>query len=182
MFFIGNKKDSFKHTIVMIYINIFFIYSIIGFIYETLVAFLFKNNLDSGFLYGPWTPVYGIGVLVILLFSRYLFKKLRFHKVVEEIIFLMIITVILTAMELIAGYLIKIIFHKDFWNYSNLAFHIGKYIALEISFIWSVFSLVLLKWIHPQIKKITTKIPKIVTILLMIFFTIDLIITFITKT
>lgn len=168
--------------IIMYYINIFFIYSIIGFIYEILIAILFNNKIDSGFLYGPWTPIYGLGVIIILLTSKYLFNKLKLNKLAEEIIFFIIITIILTIIEGISGYLIKIIFHKDFWNYSNLAFHIGKYMAVEISLIWGIFSILLLKYIHPQIKKITTKIPKIITIILMVLFTIDLIVTFITKT
>lgn len=166
----------------MYYINIFFIYSIIGFLYEIALAVITSHQLESGFLYGFWTPIYGIGVILILLISRWLFKKIKGHKIVKEIIFFMVITIILTIIEGSAGYLIRLIFHKDYWNYSKLAFNIGKYMALEISLIWGVFSLLLLKYIHPLVKKITTKIPKATTITWIILFLIDLGLTFIFKT
>ena len=165
----------------MYYINIFFIYSFIGYIYEILLALIMNNKLDSGFLYGPITPIYGIGVLIILLFSRWLFKKLKLNKYLELGIFFILIILILTSIEWLGGKLLYLLFNKDYWNYSDLPLSIGKYISVEVSLIWGIFSLILLFWIHPLIKKITTKIPKVVTFTLIFAFFIDLIITLINK-
>lgn len=163
----------------MYYFNIFFIYSIIGYFYEILICLLFNNKLESGFMYGPWTPIYGIGVLLILIVSKTLFKKLKLNKIVENIIFFFIIIFILTTIEWIAGNLLYLIYHKDFWNYSNMIFSIGKYISLLVSLIWGLFSFIVLYIIHPQIKKITKKIPKFFTYTLIILFIIDLLFSFI---
>ena len=55
------------------YLNCFFIYSILGHLLETVFSMLGNNNFKSGFLYGWWTPVYGIGAVTILFISNYLF-------------------------------------------------------------------------------------------------------------
>ncbi len=55
------------------YINIFFLYSILGHIIETL--FYTIGSGESGILYGYWTPVYGIGAAIILLFYNLFLNK-----------------------------------------------------------------------------------------------------------
>ena len=50
----------------MYYINYFFIFAIIGHFIETV----FVPNFTSGILYGWWTPVYGFGVILILLIGK----------------------------------------------------------------------------------------------------------------
>ena len=59
----------------MYYLNYFFIFSILGHLIETIIFKFFDWNLESGFLYGYWTPVYGVGVVLIIIISNYLFKK-----------------------------------------------------------------------------------------------------------
>ena len=49
----------------MYYINIFFVYSILGFLIESLFCSFLP--LKSGILYGPWTIVYGIGMTFVYL-------------------------------------------------------------------------------------------------------------------
>ena len=45
------------------YLNYFFIFSIIGHLIESLLVLIFDWNFKSGYLYGYWTPVYGLGSL-----------------------------------------------------------------------------------------------------------------------
>ena len=91
------------------------------------------------------------------------------------------LTIILTVLEWIGGILIEKIFHVTFWDYSNFKFHIGKYIALEVSFIWALGSLLVIYVLQPLINKFIFFIPSYVTYILIIIFTIDLIITFSSK-
>ena len=72
----------------MYYLNYFFIFSIFGHLLETTMYKMFNWNLESGFLYGYWTPVYGLGAILILFLSNYIFKKLKLNKFLEIIIFL----------------------------------------------------------------------------------------------
>lgn len=165
----------------MYYLNCFFIYSFIGYAYENIIEFLKDKKLGSGMLYGPYTPIYGIGALIILIISKFIFNILNLNKVLEVIIIVLSLTIILTFLEWIGGILIEKIFHVTFWDYSNFKFHIGKYIALEISFIWTLGSLLVIYVLQPLINKFIFFIPNYVTYILIIIFTIDLIATFSSK-
>ena len=165
----------------MYYLNCFFIYSFIGFIYENIIEFVRGKKPGSGMLYGPFTPIYGIGALLILVISKFIFNILNLNKVLEVIIIVLSLTIILTVLEWIVGILIEKIFHVTFWNYSNFKFHIGKYVALEVSFIWALGSLLVIYVLQPLINKFIFSIPSYVTYILIIIFTIDLVVTFSSK-
>lgn len=158
----------------MYYLNYFFLYSIIGHIIETILGY------NSGILYGYWTPVYGIGVVIILfLFNKFKEKNLSNLKIA----FLLFIFsfLFLTIIEWIGGILIEKIFNKVFWNYSKLSLNIGKYIAIEISLIWSIGSLIITFVLKKYTDIIINKIPKFITLILSILFIIDLICTILFK-
>ena len=70
----------------MYYLNCFFIYSILGYFLETIMALITGNGFKSGILNGWWTPVYGIGAVTILFVSEYLFKNLHMHRFWETVI------------------------------------------------------------------------------------------------
>ena len=165
----------------MYYINTFFIFSIFGFIFETFINMCLKQKLNSGFLYGPYTPIYGIGVIIIILINKWLDKK-DITKSKKIIITFLINSIILTISELIGGYLIKWIFHQNLWDYSGLPLHIGKYISIEISIIWGILSLIYIYCIKKITDVFIKKIPKYISYEFIIIFIIDLIITLITKT
>lgn len=163
------------------YLNYFFIFSIFGHLLESILFEIFDWNLESGFLYGCWTPVYGFGIVLIILVSNYLFKKLKLNKFLEIIIFTIVITLVLTFIEFIGGNLLELIFKKTFWNYSNHKYHFGKYIALDISLIWGLCSILFLYLIKPWMDKIVKKIPKWLTYIFIILFIVDLVFTLIFK-
>lgn len=163
------------------YLNYFFVFSIIGHLLETILFKIFNWNLESGFLYGYWTPVYGIGAVLILMISKRIFEKVKLNKFVEIIIFLIVITAVLTLTEFIGGNLLEILFKREFWNYSDHKYHFGKYIALDISIVWMICSLILLYLIKPWMDKLINKIPRFVTYIFIILFIVDLIFTLILK-
>ena len=164
----------------MYYLNNFFMFSILGFIMETVVNLCLKNDLNSGFLYGPYTPVYGLGILIIILVNKYLDQK-KLIKLKKFTITFVINTLLLTFIELIGGYLIKWCFHTSLWNYSGLPLHIGKYISIEISIIWGIISLVYIYFIKKRSDKIVEKIPNWLTYTLLFIFIIDFICTIVFK-
>lgn len=158
-------------------INIFFVYSIIGFIYESIFNLINEGTFKSGFLYGPYTPIYGIGVLIILCINN---KLKKYSKTKRYILLPIISSLILTSLEFICGNLLETLFHRYYWNYSNLYFSFGKYIALEVSIVWGLVSYLVI-FINSKIEKYIKKIPKPITIILSIIFIIDLVFTFITN-
>lgn len=166
----------------MFYLNTFYIYSILGYLLETLCALIFKYNFNSGILYSIWTPIYGIGALTIIIISKYLFRNLHLKRIYETFIVFIIITIILTFIEWLGGTIIEKIFNITFWDYSSHLYHIGKYISLKMSLIWGIGSIFLIYIINPVIEKIIKKIPMYITITLSILFIIDIIFTTISLT
>lgn len=163
------------------YLNYFFIFSIIGHLIESLLVFIFDWNFKSGYLYGYWTPVYGLGVVLIILMSHLIFRKLKVNKVLEIIIFFISISLLLSFMEWVGGNVLYLIFNKDFWLYNNHKYHLGKYISLEMTLVWGVTSILFLYLIKPWMDKIIVKIPKFVTIIFIFLFIIDNIFTILNK-
>ena len=166
---------------IMYYLTIFFFYSILGYIMETSLSFLMDDGFTSGILYGPWTPLYGFGALIIIFLSKKLFKNLHMNRIIETIIIFLIVTSILTLIEFISGNLIEKILNMVYWDYSDLLLHFGKYICLPISLIWGTLSIIFIYIINPLFRNIINKIPNYVTIIILICFIIDIISTIIVK-
>ncbi len=160
------------------YINIFLVYSIIGFIIETTLKTFFFKHMNNGIMYGPWIPVYGLGSVLIIIIMRLVFNRFKVPRWLKIVLVFIISMIVLSLIELLGGILIEKIFNKVFWDYSDLKFNIGHYIALEISLIWGVMSLVVVYIIKPLLDKIIKKIPSIITYLVLFIFLIDAVITF----
>lgn len=165
----------------MFYINCFILYSFLGYILETIAAFFMKNGFKSGILYGPWTPVYGIGAICTIIISEYFFKHLHLKTWQETIIVFIIITLVLTLIEWIGGIGIELLFKKSFWDYSNDSTSIGKYISLRMSLIWGIGAIIFIYVFNPFFKKFLLKIPSVLTYTLLVIVILDFIITFINK-
>ena len=173
-----NNSINLSHTIdgeIMVIFNSFIIYSVLGYVFELLVCLLFSNPLKSGFMYGPYTPIYGICIL--LMFS--LFDKFRFIKPEWKKYLIMFLSsfLILTFIELIGGELIQLLYHKDLWNYSKLPLSLNKYIILEVSIFWSIDMILIYKYFKPISDKWSKKIPKYITLVILLIMFIDFIVS-----
>ena len=138
------------------------------------------KTYESGILYGPWTPVYGIGTLIIIFFSNKILKKKNIKKITKLILIFAYCFNTLSLAELIGGLLIEKIFGYSFWDYTKYRFNVGKYICLEISLIWGIVS-ILFQFIRPIMDIIIKKMPSIVVYLCAFFMYIDIVITLMTK-
>lgn len=165
----------------MYYINSFFIYSFFGYIYECIYNKLKNNENGSGILYGPYTPIYGVGGVIILLVSKFIFNVLKLPKILEILIMLISITIILTFIEWLGGILIENIFKVTFWNYRRFKYNIGKYISLEVSSVWTFGTLLIIYVIQPLLDKFIYLIPHYITYLLILGMLIDFTIVFVKK-
>ncbi len=163
----------------MYYINIFFIYSIVGYILEYIVHLI--TGYEGGILYGFWTPIYGVGsVIIIYLYNKYI-SKLKMHKILKFICIFLTGFLLLSFIEFIGGIIIKFLFNKTLWDYTDYKYNIGKYVSLEMGLLWSVISLILIYLLKKPTDKIAKKIPKKVTWVLIIFFFIDVFFTLLSK-
>ena len=165
----------------MYYLNTFLIYSILGFLLETIRSFFVNSKFTSGIMYGPWTPIYGLGIVLVILISNYLFSHLHLSRWIETLITFIIITLVLTLLEWIGGVLIEKIFHVVFWDYSKEALSIGKYISLSKSLIWGVGSIIFIYVLKPLLEGVIKRVPVPVTVILTLLMLSDLILTFVNK-
>lgn len=153
----------------MYYIKYFFLTSILGFLLENLLT----KNYESGILYGPWTPVYGIGTIIMLLVSNKIFKK-KISKIKKFIILIISCTLLLTLTELVGGLLIEKIFNITYWDYTKYKYNIYKYICLEMSLMWMISSIIFIYVLKPVLDVIIKKIPNIIIYLITPIFIIDI--------
>lgn len=140
---------------------------------EQGIMLLFKQKYNSSLLHGPWTIVYGVATLIILMLGDYI-SKLEFNKYIKFIIFFIICFLVLSSLEGIAGLLIEKILGIVYWDYSDIPLHFGKYICVPVSLIWTIYACVLNYLVYPWAKKLIKKVPKIITYILIVLFLIDI--------
>ena len=162
---------------VFYYLNIFLVCSVLGYICETFLKTFIFHGMNNGILFGPWVPVYGLGAVIIILIERLIFNNVSASRITKIFITFISVTFLLTLLELLGGTLIELLFDKVFWDYSNLKFNFGHYIALEISLLWGIMSLVFIYIIKPLEEKFIKKIPKWISIFLFLFLILDVILT-----
>lgn len=162
----------------MYYVNMFFIFSFIGFLFENVLNIFTNDTFNSGILYGPWTFIYGVGILLMIIVYKFLVQY-HLKKWKEILLFYVIITIVMTLVEFSGGMLIETIFHRTYWDYTNMRFNYGKYICLEVSLSWGLLATFITYLILPFINKIEKKIPWFVSLGLIILFVIDILFTLI---
>ena len=140
---------------------------------ETIINLSLHQSLDSGFLKLPYTPIYGLGILIIIIINKQL-DKYSLKKHLKIILSFIINITILTLIEYIGGIALEKLLHKTFWDYSGLPLSIGKYISVEISILWGLLSLVYLYLIKNHTDRLIHKIPSYITYVNIILITIDL--------
>lgn len=163
----------------MYYINSFLLYSVLGFIMESCLYKIMSIDNYSGFMYGPVTPVYGVGVIFILLIHKYIIEKMRTYNIIKIIITFIVCCICLTIIEFVGGFLLEKIFDIELWNYSDKKYNFGKYICLEISIAWGLVSVFFIYIVKPFMDKFIKRIPRKATYLFICLFFIDLCLVFI---
>ena len=164
------------------------IYSIIGWMIEVSYhAVTMGKVVNRGFLNGPLCPVYGSGVLMVLMVVDLCGEWFGFETDLSraKVIELFIIGIIFaTLIELIAGFLLDQLFHARWWDYRDRRFNLNGYICLEFSIYWGLGIAFVLRVIQPVFENIVSSIPvRISWILLIAFyliFIIDIVLTVLT--
>lgn len=157
----------------------FIIYSVVGFIIETIFGILTKGVLESrkSFLYGPFCSIYGLGaVLMILPLQR--FKKNNYTLFAAGF-------VIGSIIEYLVSLIGELIFHIKWWDYSDQILNLNGRICVLFSLFWGLLAIYLMSDINKRVdklidflkKKISMGILKTAVVLVSIFLAFDLGIT-----
>lgn len=163
------------------YLNNFLLFAILGFCGENVLHLILHGSFTSNPFHGPWMPIYGFGVVIMIFLTRLIFNNLKVKKWLKIVLLFLSTTILLTGLEFLGGHLCEFFFHKSFWDYTNMRFHFGKYISLEMSFVWGTASLIFLYLLKSLTDKFIEKIPKFVTIFLLFLVVLDATVSFMLK-
>lgn len=136
------KKNLIKELIIVFWL--FIIGSILGYIFEMIVVLFQKGYFESrqGLIYGPFTPVYGIGAIIYYLILNNIKK--------DNKIKIFFITAILGGItEYICSLVQEKVFGTISWDYSYLIFDInGRTSLLHCSY-WGIAGILYVTYIDP---------------------------------
>lgn len=170
------KKKIVNELIIIFWL--FVLGSILGYIFEMIVALFQKGYFESrqGLIYGPFTPVYGAGIVIYYLTLSNIDIKDK------KKVFLM--TMALGGIiEYIFSFIQEKIFGTISWDYSNIMFNINGRTSLLHCTYWGIAGVLYVTYINPRVEKYRQKINqnnrKVITIIVSIFMILDISLSYI---
>lgn len=137
--------------------------------------FIHKKFINRGFYIGPYCPIYGVGVLLIVSFLK--------NYTDNFIVLFILAMVICMVLEYLTSYLMELLFNARWWDYSNNKFNINGRICLETAIPFGIGGIVIMYFINPLftgiLNKMSDKVLIIIGIILMVIFISDAIISFV---
>lgn len=122
-------------------------YSFVGWIIEEVYSFISTGKFkEESFLVGPFKPMYGIGFTGLIICNEVLG--------IDGISIILLCLLIPTTVEYISGYILRHIFHRDYWDYSNYKYNLFGYVTVNFSLCWMVLSLIGLYFLQPLLYNI----------------------------
>lgn len=180
----NNKKDEKKKFTIFGFsiwriLAYFIIYSVLGYIIETLFGMVTKGVLESrqSFLYGPFCSIYGLGAVVMIVSLQY-FNQNNNRLFIGGFI-------VGSIVEYIVSWYGDVFLHIKWWDYSNMPLNLNGRICVFFSIFWGLLAIYLISYVNPKIdklinfikSKISIKLLKIVTAVVTIFLFLDCLIT-----
>lgn len=123
---------------------IFVIYAFLGWCLEVIYAAVTLGKfVNRGFLNGPFCPIYGFGLIVVLTILEP-FKA--------NLLLLFVGSVLLTtALELITGLILERIFNQKWWDYTDIPYNFMGYVCLGQSLAWGLACVFVIYILQPFI-------------------------------
>ncbi len=126
----------------------FIIYSVAGYIIETLYGMITKGVWESrqSFLYGPFCGIYGLGAVVMILCLHKFPKKYNVLFIGGFIVGSIVEYAISLFGEVVLG--------VKWWDYSNMPLNINGRICVYFSIFWGFLGMYLIISLNPKVDKI----------------------------
>ncbi|MCI8392723.1 MAG: putative ABC transporter permease [Clostridia bacterium] len=160
-------------------IAFFIIYSVAGYVVEVLFSIVSKGTLESrqSFMYGPFSGIYGLGAVVMILFLQY-FNKNNNRLFIGGFI-------VGSIVEYLVSLFAEVFLHVKWWDYSNQPLNINGRICVYFSIFWGFLAVYFMSYVHPKIERLMEKIKqkisvkklKIITVIITVFLVFDGLIT-----
>lgn len=145
----------------------FFIYAFLGWCTEVVYkATTIGKFVNRGFLNGPVCPIYGFGMVFVILALTPIGGNV-----------LLVFAggfVITTALEWVTGFVLEKAFHAKWWDYSKEPFNLCGYTCLKFSILWGLACVLIMDAIQPIIADLVLLIPVLLGKILLGFFSVML--------
>lgn len=180
-----NKKNKEKKQFTILGMSIwrvfayFIIYSILGYLIETLFGIVTKGVIESrqSFLYGPFCAIYGLGAVIMIGLLQY-FKKNNFSLFFGGFL-------IGSVIEYLVSLFGEMILHVKWWDYSNMPLNLNGRICVYFSIFWGILAIFLMTYINKKVDilidwakgNFKIRLLKTITILVIIFMALDCLFT-----
>lgn len=154
------RDETGKGFIALNFFNLFWIFvvcCVLGLMIETVYHFLVVNpghyQDRAGLLFGPFSPIYGCGAVLMTIFLN------RFHKSNWLVIFL-VAAVIGGAFEAFVSLFMQYAFGAVAWDYSNMPGSLfGGRTCLPFMACWGLLGVVWIKLLLPFMLRLVNFIP-----------------------
>ena len=152
----------------------FFIYSFIGWIWESVFCGLFfeRRLLNRGFFYGPCIPIYGFGALMDILVLSW---------ISHPILLFLLGGILCCLMEYLTSVILEKLFHARWWDYSNMKNQIQGRVCLAGFIAFGLGCVLVNQYVSPLLISLIRQFDPVITlsasIVLLLLFFIDVIIT-----
>ena len=152
----------------------FFMYSLLGWAMESIYLSIGQRRLvNTGFLYGPFCPIYGFGAVVLYV--------LLIHLQGKTVLIFLAGFFVLSVWEYFIGFLLEKLFKTKYWDYSNNKFNINGRVCLLNSIYWGFLSVFFIEIWNPLVETQLTKIPNdiilYIDIILVAYIVVDMILS-----
>ena len=134
-------------------LGLFLVYAFLGWCVEvSFVAVTLGQVVNRGFLNGPVCPIYGVGMLGVLLLLE---------PVSGNLILLFLGGMVLCSLvELVGGWALERIFHTRWWDYTDEPLNLGGYVCLKFSIMWGLAVVFALRLVHPTVALMLSLVPR----------------------
>lgn len=128
----------------LVFAFLFFIGSCLGWCMELFFRkFISANNpkrkwVNPGFLVGPYLPLYGFGLWGMFTMSYVIERLLTGNKILDAFIIFLIMAIIMTVIEYIAGLIFIRGMNIKLWDYSSQKLTIQGIICPKFTAIWGL--------------------------------------------
>ena len=143
-----NKKFTIMGLSVWRIMAYFVIYSVVGYIIETIFGIITKGVWESrqSFLYGPFCAIYGLGAAIMIMFL---------HKYSKNYTRLFIGGFIVgSIVEYLVSWIGELLLGVKWWDYSDMPLNINGRICVYFSIFWGFLALYLIASFNPRIDRL----------------------------
>ena len=137
---------------ILYYITYLILYSFAGWVLESVCKTIEQRKfVNSGFLHGPFCPIYGFGALIMLLCLSFLKERI--------VILFIAAFFVLSIWEYLVGLFLEKVFKTKYWDYSHLKFNIHGRVCLKNSLFWGLLGVIFVRYMHPFIDGYVKIVP-----------------------